>query len=243
MDIKLSLMAGIDIPIPELQVTLHQPTIKDIAYMGEDNFFSALQYLCLNKDTLIQDKSLSENLTNFQVLMKVLMQQEMQNQKIAITTLLSLLFPQYSPLLTPNSILLNNFETKDTKIIDNNNFDMFQEILKQVLCLSSIFQGENIVYNPANEAAKKIADKIMAGRQKIAAQKANNKESVLTRYLSILTIGLNSMSLENCLNLTIFQMFDLVERYSLYINWDINLRVRLAGGDPKDEENWMKNIH
>jgi hypothetical protein len=34
-DYRLSLMAGIDIPIPELQLTVHVPTIKDIAYMGE----------------------------------------------------------------------------------------------------------------------------------------------------------------------------------------------------------------
>jgi hypothetical protein len=36
----------------------------------------------------------------------------------------------------------------------------------------------------------------------------------------------------------------MMERYSLYINWDIDIRSRLAGGKPKDEpENWMKNIH
>ena len=41
-----------------------------------------------------------------------------------------------------------------------------------------------------------------------------------------------------------YQLFDLVERYTLYTGWDIDLRVRLAGGDPKQEaDNWMKNIH
>ena len=52
------------------------------------------------------------------------------------------------------------------------------------------------------------------------------------------------MSLNDCLNLTMYQMYDLVERYSLYLNWDIDIRSRLAGakGD-KPVENWMKNIH
>ena len=46
-------MAGIDIPIPELQLTVHVPTIKDIAYIGETKFFMAVQYLCLDKESLI----------------------------------------------------------------------------------------------------------------------------------------------------------------------------------------------
>jgi hypothetical protein len=68
--------------------------------------------------------------------------------------------------------------------------------------------------------------------------------SALAQYISTLTVGLNSMSLQKCLDLTIYQMYDLMERYSLYINWDIDLRSRLAGGKPdKPAENWMKNIH
>jgi hypothetical protein len=59
-----------------------------------------------------------------------------------------------------------------------------------------------------------------------------------------MTIGINSMSLADCLNLTLYQLLDLVERYSLYVNWDIDIRARLAGASPDDSpENWMKNIH
>jgi hypothetical protein len=39
MDIKLSLMTGADIPIPECQLTVHQPTIKEIGMIGEKDFF------------------------------------------------------------------------------------------------------------------------------------------------------------------------------------------------------------
>jgi hypothetical protein len=45
-------------------------------------------------------------------------------------------------------------------------------------------------------------------------------------------------------NNTVYQLFDLVDRYSLYLNWDIDIRARLAGAQPNSEtENWMKNIH
>jgi hypothetical protein len=52
------------------------------------------------------------------------------------------------------------------------------------------------------------------------------------------------MSLKDLCELTMYQMYDLVERYTLYLNWDLDVRSRLAGGKPdKPAENWMKNIH
>jgi len=39
---KLQLFAGTDIPIPALELTVHQPTIKEISYVGELEYFSSL---------------------------------------------------------------------------------------------------------------------------------------------------------------------------------------------------------
>lgn len=237
-------MVGADIPIPDLQITLRVPTIKDIAYMGEQKFFMAVQYLCLDKEMLVQDETLLSSLTNFQVLMKVLEQSQDKDKKGAIIMLLKILFPEYIAMITKNSIILT-IVGKEPILIDDNNFDTFQAVLKEVLCVHSIFQGNNIVYNPGNEAARKIAEKLMRGRRKVAEIKSKgNNESVLTRYVSILTVGLNSMSLADCANLNLFQLFDLMERYSAFVEWDIDLRVRLAGGKPdKQVESWMKDIH
>jgi hypothetical protein len=52
------------------------------------------------------------------------------------------------------------------------------------------------------------------------------------------------MSFNDCLSLTLYQMYDLIERYSLYLNWDIDIRSRMAGAKvEKPVENWMKQIH
>lgn len=238
-------MAGIDIPIPELQLIIHVPTIKEIALIGETKFFMAVQYLCLDKESLIQDEILSSSLTNFQVLMKVLEQSQDKDKKDAVVMLLTLLFPDYIPLLTRNSIILTKQNEKQPILIDDNNFDIFQDTLKEVLCVNSIFQGNNVIYNPANDRAKEIAEKLMRGRRKVAEIKnKGSNESVLTRYVSILTVGSQTMSLEDCLNLNMFQIFDLMERYNAFIEWDVDLRVRLAGGKPdKPVESWMRDIH
>lgn len=238
-------MAGIDIPIPELQLTIHVPVIKEIALMGETKFFMAIQYLCLDKESLIQDETLLSSLTNFQVLMKVLEQSQDKDKKNAVIMLLTLLFPDYIPVITRNSIILTKQGENQPLLIDDNNFDIFQSVLKEILCVNSLFQGNNVIYNPANDRAKEIAEKLMRGRRKVAEIKSKgNNESVLTRYISILTIGSNTMSLEDCLNLNMFQIFDLMERYNAFIEWDVDLRVRLAGGKPdKPVESWMRDIH
>ena len=52
------------------------------------------------------------------------------------------------------------------------------------------------------------------------------------------------MSIIDCKNLTMYQLFDLIERYMLYTNWDLDVKSRLAGGKPETQvDNWMKNIH
>ena len=52
------------------------------------------------------------------------------------------------------------------------------------------------------------------------------------------------MRLEDCCNLNLFQLFDLMERYTSYVEWDADLRLRLQGGKPeKQVEPWMRNLH
>lgn len=52
------------------------------------------------------------------------------------------------------------------------------------------------------------------------------------------------MSLDKCINLTVYQLYDLIERYGLHVGWDLDIKSRLAGGKPDDKpDDWMKDIH
>ena len=233
-------MTGIDYPIPELQIAVHQPSIKEISMIGEKDFFLGAQVLCLNKTLYIQDENLLSETTNFQIFMTIMQNKEAAQTKACVNKVLSLIFPNTTALFTPRALLLN---LGDQSInIDEDNFETLQDVLKAVFCLSESGQE---AFNPANEEAKKIAEKLMRGRQRVAAQKAKEGgDSIFTQYLSILTVGLESMGLNELMNLTMFQLYDLVERYMLYSNWDLDVRQRLAGGKPDSEpENWMKPIH
>ena len=241
MDTRLAMMCGIDIPIPQCELIIHQPRIKEIAYLGEKDFFTAVQTFCVNKNMFLQDKALLENTNNFQIFMTIMSEKETADKKEAVQQMIPLFFPKYKLTLTPRSILLNGEGRFIT--IDENNFEYLQNTISEICCLKSGPSNQDS-FNPADDKAAEIAKKLMRGRQRVAEQKGESNTSIFSQYLSTLTVGLNSMSLQDLMDLTIFQLYDLVERYMLYINWDIDIKSRLAGAKPESKpDNWMKNIH
>lgn len=241
MDIKLALELGSDIPIPECQLVLHQPTMKEIAFMGEHEFFVGVQTLTLHKSMFMdKDKGVPESITNFQIFMTIVNGKETADKKEIVKQLFLIIFPKYKVLFTPNSILFQ--DDNGNHMVDASNFESLQEILRMVFCVNSTDMDKQ-AFNPANDAAKEIAEKLMRGRQRVAAQSGENNHSIFSQYLSVLAIG-TQLGFNELQTYTMYQVFDLMERYSLYTNWDIDLRCRLAGGKPDTQpDNWMKNIH
>lgn len=242
MDYRLSLICGTDMLIPECNLVAHQPRIKEISFIGESDFFIGAQTLCLHKTMFIEDKTILDSINNFQIFMTIMLQDETKDKKANILNVLNLLFPSYKVNVTPNSLLFIK-EGVPPITVDGNNFEALQEVLRLIFCMHNGPMDQQ-AFNPANDKAREIAQKLMRGRQRVAAKNGNSNVSVFSQYMSILTIGLGSMSLQDLTNLTMFQLYDLMERYTLYTAWDLDVRQRLAGGKPEGTpDNWMKNIH
>ena len=240
-------MAGVDIAIPELQTSLHQPRIKEIAYLGEIEYFSVLSTFCFSKELLMaQNPQGASNLapmSNFQIFMTMINEAKAV-QKEDVLSVFTLLFPGYTAQFLPRSVFFVNTQTQHNFILDEKTFDSFQPIVREVGGYNNKAKDSELNYNPANEKAAAIAAKLMKGRAKVAELKGEGQGGTLSKYVSILTVALQSMSLEDCLNLTIYQLYDLIERYGLYMSWDLDIRSRLAGGKPDSKpDDWMKNIH
>lgn len=239
MDIRLALMCGVDYPLPQVNTVIHQPSIKEIALIGEEDYFIGIQCLCVKKDLITQDQSILSQINNFQVFMTLINEPEAKDKKQTVISVLSLFFPNAKIMFTPQTLIL---QKEQSIIIDENNFEILQEHIKKIACLSTR-EGED--FNPQGKKAKEIAEKLKRGRQRVAAQKqSENSGSVLSQYLSILTIGLQSTSLVELMDLTMYQIYDLVERFRLHLAWDIDVKSRLAGANPdKQPDDWMKNLH
>ena len=240
MDTRLALMCGTDFPVPECQLVIHQPRIKEIAFIGEQDFFTGIQCLCLNKSMFVKDESLLRDTNNFQIFMTIMSEKEAVDKKLAVQQVFTLIFPKYKVMMTPRSVLISG--EGSTIQIDEKNFEHLQAALTEICCLRTGPMDQQS-FNPANAKAREIAEKLMRGRQRVAAEKGQTNISIFSQYLSMLTVGLH-IPLQEIMDLTMFQLYDLVERYMLYINWDMDIRARLAGAKPENQpDNWMKNIH
>ena len=242
---ELLLLSGNDIPFPEARVTIHQPRLREIAYIGEENFFTGCEFLNFSKDMLQEkDKVNLIHQTNFEILMSIVKDKTPLGiqTKNSILMLLTLIFPEYEINLQEDGIVL--FKDKEFISLNKMNFDAFQKILVQMFCLGRKKNNEQD-YNPAGDRAKMIAEKLKRGRQRAAAAKGeeNEKVAIFSRYISILSVG-ESKDINSFMNYTVYQLFDEFERFELKQNSDIYLQARLAGAQDLEEvDNWMKDIH
>lgn len=238
----LLLLSGNDIPFPEAQLAIHQPTIKEIAYIGEEAFFSGCEFLRFSKDNLPkEDRSHLESLTNFEILMSIMREKSplMQKNKICTMMILSLLFPTYEIQLDFDKMQIVLQKENETFYIEKQNFESFKDILNNIFCLG----GSKSDYNPSGEMARRIAEKLRERQLKLSQTKGNQKIAILSRYVSILAVGENK-DINQLLQYTVYQLFDEFSRYHLKIQSDIYMKAKLAGAkDLEEVEDWMKDIH
>lgn len=237
---KLILQTGIDIPFPKAQLTVHQPKIAEISYIGESNFHIGSQFLLFDKNKLTsEDKINLDNQSNFNIFMSVMNSHEKAIHKTNALMILALLFPQAKLKIEADKILLQleNFSSS----INETNFNEFQNIVAQMFCLEE--NQEKDGYNPADDLAKGIVEKLKKRKQKLAKQKQNIEEfSIYSKYISILSVGLKKDKNELS-NYTIPQLKDEFDRFILKQNFDIYLKARLAGAQDLEEvKNWMEDL-
>ena len=236
---ELLLLSGNDVPFPQAQLNIHVPTLKEIGYIGEENFHKGCHFVIFDKNSLSQeDKNNLGDLSNFDIFMSVMNSHEKSIHKTNALSVLSLLFPNYEIKFEKDKMLLQkeNFSS----IINEQNYEDFKEILVQIFCLERD-EKENV--NPADALAAKIAEKIKKGKEKVAKSKGEGvkKLNIYSRYISILGVGDN---LIDYLNYTIYQLRDQFERFQLKESNDIYIKAKLAGAQSMEEvDNWMEDIH
>ena len=240
----LLLLSGNDIPFVKAQIVIHQPTIKEIAFIGEESFFIGCELINFSKNNLLEkDRMNLEDKSNFDILIAILREQNavMRRNKDCVEMVLALLFPDYMIKLNDKNIELKKEDEVESHFINDENFEDFKKIFNQMFA----FKKDEIQdYNPSGDLASQIAEKLRARHQKLAeAKHENQKIDILSRYISILAVG-ECKDINSLFQYTVYQLFDEFERYQLKISYDMNIQARMAGAkDLEEVENWMKDIH
>lgn len=240
---ELLLLSGNDIPFMSAKITIHQPRLKEIAFITQNKFWPAYQLLKFNKDILNdKDKIGLSNQSNFNIIMSMILEKNIQARqaKLNILSILAILFPQYEIELQKNFIQLKHYQTEEVSFLNEENYEQFKEILIDMFGLT---QNQNKQYNPSGNLAKKIADKLRKGREKRAELAPAQKFSLLSRYVSILAVG-ERKDINELMNYTVYQLMDEYNRFQLKTKYDIWIKSKLAGATGmEDPEDWLKDIH
>lgn len=245
IDELLMITAG-DIPYPSAQIQVHQPTAKEIGMVGETSFYQGIGLLSFDKDMInFEDKSGLEKLSNFDIIMTMIQNPsaEVQIMKADMIIVLAILFPSYTIEIKKDKIVLIDQRQEDKKetVIDSSNYEEFHDILENISCLN-VGNKKKEALNPKSKLAREIAEKIKKGRTKVQKNKNQDKSSILSRYISVLAVGLQK-DINILSNYTVYQLIDEYQRYIAKTSFDMNIKARLAGAtgieEPKD---WMGDL-
>ena len=244
----LILLSGNDIPFPEAQITIHQPTLKEVAYIGERAFFVGCSFLDFSKDMLsTEDKVRLDNYDDFDIFMSIITNPngDVKTSIESAFLVLDLIFPLYSISVRDNAIILT--QDGQERSINKNNFIAFKKIISSMFNLH-IGKNQSVdQYNPRGDLATRIAEKlkkrhdILAKASKMSNDKAG-EFSILSRYVSILAVGLQK-NMNDLMQYTVCQLYDEFQRFQLKVQWDAYIQARMAGAQDLDEvDNWMIDL-
>ena len=244
MNNELLLLSKNDIPFTQAQVNIHQPTIKEISFIGEESFHIGSQFLNFSINNLpYEDKIHLTDKTDFEVFMSMMNSKEKVKYKIDALLVLTLLFPEHHIKIDIDKIILQK-EDGFSSIINQLNYDTFKNIVSEMFCLNEMTQEEG-GYNPSDAFAEKIAEKFRKRQKILSKQKGTDtqKISIFSRYISILAVG-EQKNINDLMEYTVYQLKDEFKRFQKKYDFDFYIRAKMAGAkDLEEVDNWMDNIH
>ncbi|MBO5423881.1 MAG: hypothetical protein J6A25_00040 [Lachnospiraceae bacterium] len=245
----LTLLVGEDILLKEFNLILHQPRIRDISIIGEENFFKMLSFLFIEKENIInvlsekkdraEVEAVYKDLTDYEIFYSTAASDKQQEGEISIregaTQIFMLLFPDYHISFEENGIFYSD-KDNNYRIISKHDYSILRDQIKEVLCLDGLGGEED--YNPADDRAREIAEKLKARKKRLAKDKGKKKD-MIANYVSSLSIALPNSSINYVSSLTLFQLYDQLKRYGAYKDSELRLQAHMAGAKDVEQKDWL----
>lgn len=261
---KLLLETGSKIYIDEIKTYIVQPTIRDISEIiqGEKQFLILLSYICktiIDIDELKQNNDLTEEdiemfsqISSFEYLLGLMVKQPYIF--LYLVQLLKLFFPNYTWELKndDNNVYINMIDTnkvnqnaeeenKDEGFqINKENYDLIIKYIEKIVNLN--FDKQKDDYNPINEKAREIAEKLKESHKKLQELKSQNGEDYFYAKVINLLRGTGYFDMQTLLDMTIYQLVQTYQRFSLYDGRQIQTIYHAAGAEIKDFIDWTQEI-
>ncbi len=246
IDLRLNLLAADSLFADNIEISPF--TLKEIREFGYTNYMKNLRILTLDKDVFTED---DKSLNKYSIIELILMS---KNQFLIDTfsDALCLFLKEKKEDLVVNSSIgfIFNGRSLDSgmaKIVNTSSFNDILQIIKYQNCLVNTFE-EYKKLNPADELARSILEKFKKADEKIANQKANERDNSNGQEIDfsdiVSSVSTKSMNYnkETVWDLTIYQMYDEYKRLEAISGYELNMMAMIQGAKIENLKHWSSRI-
>ena len=227
--------SGGPIVVEGCNIVVEQPKVKDVLIFGESKFFTALELLSNTDrftDEIKKDNSDFSEINSFQMLLEILRHPEFVTLQENLLMFFSMICPQYIVKIDKSGIKFMIHDEEQNKdvtrgMINQMTYENFGQTIKEMFSSETAVISSNMDYNVDKNNAQAVAleKKLREGREKAARAKGerrqtSEKASLLANMCSILSVAFGQ-TVDNFLNLTLFQLYNTFHRWLLKRQYDM----------------------
>ena len=226
-DLELLLLSGM--PIELNFGNLYPLKLKEIVKLGYNKYNYYISLILIDKLILQNNDTDLNDINNFEVIYELCKYDK--HFKINYFNMLELFFKETIDMYDG---FFYFGDLKEERIINKDNFDEFIILLKEINCMVN---KEDNKFNPANDKAREIAERIKKAREKINKVKSKSGENLsLSDLISAFAFYNKNTDLNSIFEMTIYQFNNQFQRMQLVNNYEISIQSLLHGADPKKVE-------
>ncbi len=226
---EIKLRAIAHTPTTILNLSILPVTIQEIIEIGYEQYNQYLSVLNLKTEQLVSEFSipnLPEHIQFYDIILKLY-----HGEQISAVFLDCLkFFLKTKEIVYKDALYINNLQVTA---------EVFNYIVKIIFIQNGV-ENDSLSFNPKNQRAKKIREKMLENQRKIQELKKNsgseNEALSFIDLISILCSNANGITFFNVFKLNMFQFNDQFNRMKLLNDYQISVQSLLHGADPKKVE-------
>lgn len=246
IDLQMKLLAGEIIYVDDIPV--RPLTLREITRIGYSNYQRSVGLISITLDEMI------DSIDDFEI--QAMLKAQRHEYKVFDLFMLSedmkeLVIGSFKLLFQTENVIIDGdligsifIVIDDTYTIDRDNFDKIVETI-QIQNNPEQVSAEEDEYNPSNELARSIAEKLKRSKEIIEKSKALESGSdggiSIPDIISAVSAMSNSINKLNIWDLTIYQLYDEFARLTKIDNYKIQTQASLFVPDV-EIEHWSEPV-
>lgn len=241
MDLNLRLFAGMDLHVDN--ICIKPKTVNEIIRDGYSIYSEHLGILTAREEDIFKDMKIDSKLSMFDHI--IMSGNDMMVDKLfnSICYFLGEDNFSFDPSLGLVFGDLSEDEVEDIRVVNGFNFNEIADIIRYQNCVK--YPDSKQKYNPKNEKARKIIEKLNKGKEAVEKAKKKDNDNVNIDFLSIVSsvsAKSNTISKFNVGQLTVYQLYDEFKRLEMISGYETSILAIFNGVEVKDLKHWSSKI-